>query len=62
MDEGNASMYAVGPIFSNISKGPQYIVANFEKLPNLSELLFTFTFKNTRSPTLKYLKTMFLST
>jgi hypothetical protein len=50
----NYSMYAIGTIFSKISKGPQYLVANFGKLPNLSELLFAFTFKNTCSPTLKF--------
>ena len=62
MDASKANMYATSPIFSNISKGPQYIAANFGKLPNLIELLFAFNLKNKCSPTLKYLKTMFLST
>ena len=62
MHAGNASMYATSPIFSNISKGPQYLAANFGQLPNLSKLLFAFTFKNTCSPALKYLNTIFLST
>ena len=62
MDAINYIMYAIGPyIFSNISKGPQYFAANFGKLPNLIKLLFAFTFKNTCSPTLKSLKTLFLS-
>jgi hypothetical protein len=61
MDVGNASMYAIGPIFSNISKGPQYLASKFGKQPNISELLFAFTLKNTCSPNLKYLKTLFLS-
>jgi hypothetical protein len=59
-DAGNANMYSIGSIFSNISKGPQYLAANFGQLPNLIKILFGFTFKNTFSPTLKYLKTMFL--
>jgi hypothetical protein len=61
MDAVNASMYATRPIFSNISKGPPYLTANFGQLPNHSELLFAFTFKNTCSQTLKSLKTLFLS-
>jgi hypothetical protein len=61
MDAENDSMYATGPIFSNISKGPEYIIANFEQQPNLIELLFSFTFRKTCSPTLKYRKTLFLS-
>jgi hypothetical protein len=61
MDAGKDNMYATGLIFSNIQKGPQYLIANFGQLPNLSELLFAFTFKNTCSPTLKCLKTLFLS-
>ena len=60
MDVDNANMYANDPIFSNISKGPQYLTANFGQLPNLSELLFAFTFKNTCSPTLKSLNTLLL--
>jgi hypothetical protein len=60
MDVINAIKYASGLIFYNISKGPQYLDANFENLPNFIELLFTFTFKNTCLPILKYIKTMFL--
>jgi hypothetical protein len=56
MDAGKDNMYATGLIFSNISKCPQYLAANFGQLPNLSELPFAFTFKNTCSPTLKSLK------
>ena len=61
MDVGNVSMYAIDPIFSNISKGPQYLAANFRQLPNLSELLFSFTLKNTCSPTLKCINTPLFS-
>jgi len=56
-----SSMYATSAIFSNISKGPQYLAANYGKLPNLRDLLFAFTFKNTCSPILKYLNTILFS-
>jgi hypothetical protein len=46
MDVGNAGMYENGPIFSKNSNDLQYLVANFGKLHNLSELLLSFSFKN----------------
>jgi hypothetical protein len=55
MDIGSASMYAIGPILSRISKGPQYLAASFEQFPNFKELLLAFTFKNTWSPSLNSL-------
>jgi hypothetical protein len=58
IDAGNTSMYATDPIFSKISKGLNYLATNFGKLPNLSELHFAFTFKNTCFSTLKCLKTL----
>jgi hypothetical protein len=61
MDASNVNMYAIHNIFSKISNGPQYLATNFGKLPNLSELLFAFNLKKTCSPTLKYLKTLFIS-
>jgi hypothetical protein len=52
MDENNESIYATGPILSRISNGPQYLGANFGKLPNFSELFLDFTFRKICSPTL----------
>jgi hypothetical protein len=62
MDTCSASMYAIGPILSRISNGPQYLVAIFGKLPNLRELFLSFTFTNTYSPTLNYLCILLFST
>jgi len=54
MDAGNASIYAIGPIFSNISKGPHYLASNSGQHPNLIKLIFamgrmfdTHSFKDT---------------
>jgi hypothetical protein len=38
-------MYATSPIFSNISKGPQYHLVNFGKQPILIELISAFTLR-----------------
>jgi hypothetical protein len=62
MDASNASMYSTFPIFSKISKGPQYLAANFGKLPNFNELLLDLNFKNKCSPTLNSLCVLLLST
>jgi hypothetical protein len=45
MDAKNSSIYANVPIFSNISKGPQYLAGNFQQQPNLIKLIFAFTFR-----------------
>ena len=62
IDVGKESMYATCPILSRISNGSQTYAANFEKFPNLRELLLAFTFKNTWSPTLNSLWVLPLST
>ena len=62
MEANNASMYATGPILSNISNGPQTLAANFVQLPNFNELFLGFTFKSTSSPNLNSLDILSLST
>jgi hypothetical protein len=62
MEAGNESMYATGPILSNISNGPQNLEAIFVQLPNFKELFLGFTLKRTCSPNLNYLAVLFLST
>jgi len=56
MDAGNDIMYETVPIISKIVESTQHIVEGFGKLPNIRELPFYFTCKNTCSPTLKSMK------
>lgn len=40
---GNAILYAIGPILSRTSNGPQYQGAKLEQLPNFRELFRDLT-------------------
>jgi hypothetical protein len=60
MDESDARMYRIDPIFSKISKGPKYFATNFGQLPNFNELLLDLTSKKTCSPNLNSLLVLFL--
>jgi hypothetical protein len=44
MEAGNESMYATGPILSNISNGPQNLAASFGQLPYFKDIFLGFTF------------------
>jgi hypothetical protein len=46
MEAGNASMYATGPILSNISNGPQNLATIFVQLPNFKQIFLGFAFKS----------------
>ena len=41
----NAILYAIGPILSKISNGPQNLGANFAQLLSFIEILFGFSHK-----------------
>jgi hypothetical protein len=47
MDAGNARIYAIGPILSRISNGPQNLATNLAQFPNFRELLLAFNFRKT---------------
>ena len=50
MEADNASMYATGPILSNISNGPENLAVIFVQLPNFKDLFLDSILKENAPP------------